>query len=42
MDAVYLVGLALSVPIAILAIGAPFALAVGLLLWLTRMAVGAS
>lgn len=42
MDAIQLLGLALSVPIAILAIGAPIALAVALLLWLARMVLGNS
>ena len=40
MDALQLLGLALSVPIAILVIGAPVALAVALLLWLARMIIG--
>lgn len=42
MDAVSLLGLAFGLPIAILAIGAPFALAIALLLWLARMLVGTS
>jgi hypothetical protein len=41
MDAVQLLGLALSVPIAILLVGAPVALAIALLLWVARM-VGTS
>ena len=42
MDTVQLLGLAVSVPIAILIIGAPIALVVALLLWLARMALGSS
>jgi hypothetical protein len=42
VDAVQLLGLALSVPIAILIIGAPIALAVAFLLWVARMVVGSS
>jgi hypothetical protein len=37
MDAIHLLGVAVSVPIAILMVGAPIALAIALLLWLSRM-----
>lgn len=39
MDAIQLIGLALGVPIAILLVGAPIALAIAFVLWLVR-AVG--
>ena len=42
MDAIQLLGLALSVPIAILVVGAPIALAIAFLLWLARLAGGTS
>jgi len=42
MDALQLLGLVLSVPIAILLVGAPVALAIACLLWLARLAWGAS
>jgi hypothetical protein len=42
MDALQLLGLVLSVPIAILLVGAPIAMAIALLLWLARLAGGAS
>ena len=42
LDAIQLLGLAVSVPVAILVIGAPLALAVALLLWLARMIMGTS
>ena len=41
MDAVQLLGVAVSVPIAMLLVGAPITLALALLLWLARM-VGAA
>ena len=41
MDALQLLGLVLSVPIAILLVGAPVALTVAFLLWLARLAGGA-
>ena len=37
MDAIQLLGLAVSVPIAILLIGAPVAFAIALLLWLAQL-----
>lgn len=37
MDAFQLLGLAVSVPIAMLLVGAPIALSIALLLWLARM-----
>ena len=37
MDALQLLGVAVSVPIAVLLVGAPAALAIALLLWLARM-----
>jgi hypothetical protein len=37
MDAIHLLGMALSVPIAVLLVGAPVALAIALLLWIARM-----
>ncbi len=42
LDVIQLVGLVLSVPIAILLVGSPVALAIALLLWLARLAGGAS
>ena len=42
MDAIQLLGLTLSVPIAILLVGAPLALAIAFLLWLVRLAGGTS
>ena len=42
MDAIQLLGVVLSVPIAILLVGAPVALAIALLLWLARSVLGAS
>jgi len=42
MDAIQLLGLAVSVPFAILLIGAPVALAIALLLRLARMVLGTS
>jgi hypothetical protein len=42
MDAVQLLGLVLSVPVAILLVGAPVALTIALLLWLARLAGGVS
>ena len=41
-DVLQLVGLAVSLPIAILLIGAPVALAIALVLWLGRMLMGTS
>lgn len=40
MDAVHLLGVAVSVPIAVLFVGAPIALAVAALLWIARMVGG--
>ena len=40
MDAIQLLGVALSVPIAILLIGAPIALAIAFVLWLARSVRG--
>jgi hypothetical protein len=37
MDAIHLLGVAVSVPIAVLLVGAPIALAIALLLWIARM-----
>ena len=37
MDAFQLLGVAVTVPIAVLLVGAPAALAIALLLWLARM-----
>jgi hypothetical protein len=37
MDAIHLLGVALSVPVAVLLVGAPVALAIALLLWIGRM-----
>ena len=42
MDALQLLGLVLSIPIAIVIVGAPVALAIALLLWLVRMVGGGS
>lgn len=42
MDAIQLLGLALSVPVAILLVGAPVALAIALVVWLARMLMGSS
>ena len=42
MDAIQLLGLVLSVPIAILLVGAPVALAIAFLLWMVRLAGGTS
>jgi hypothetical protein len=42
MDGIQLLGLVLSVPIAILLVGAPVALAIAFLLWLARLAGGTS
>ena len=42
MDAIQLLGVAVSVPIAMLLVGAPIARAIALLLWLGRMVGGAS
>lgn len=42
VDLAQLFGLALSVPVAILLVGAPVALALALLLWLARMVLGSS
>ena len=40
MDAIQLLGLAMSVPLAILLVGAPVALAIALVLWIARMVMG--
>ena len=37
MDAIHLLGMALSVPVAVLLVGAPVALAIAFLLWIGRM-----
>lgn len=37
VDAIQLIGLALTVPIAILLVGAPVALTIALVLWVARM-----
>jgi hypothetical protein len=42
MDAIQLLGLAMSVPVAVLLVGAPVALAIALLLWVARMVMGTS
>ena len=42
MDAIQLLGVVLSVPVAILLVGAPVALAIALLLWLARSVLGTS
>jgi hypothetical protein len=42
VDAIQLLGVVLSVPIAILLVGTPIALAIALLLWLVRLAGGTS
>jgi hypothetical protein len=42
VDAIQLLGVVLSVPIAILLVGAPVSLAIALVLWLARMVTGAS
>lgn len=42
VDAIQLLGLALSVPVAILLVGAPVALAIALVVWLARMLMGSS
>lgn len=41
MDGVRLLGVVLSVPLAVLVVGAPIALALALLLWLGRLALSA-
>ena len=41
MDGVRLLGVVLSVPLAVLLVGTPVALAITFLLWMGRMALGA-
>jgi hypothetical protein len=41
MDVVHLLGLVLSVPLAVLVVGTPIALTIALLLWLGRFALSA-